>query len=392
MSFDLLLPLLEKKRNSVLSNNNWRKIDIRKPIVVLPLPYNGEDIIRTLRENSILIEKIFDNNPELHGKKIDSVEISPVDYIKEFEPSTQIVIITKNPKVVDQLIKQLLKLGIEKHSIYTFYDLLNSISENLRLKIHRFYMVYFDISNEYNDKYAIESKSENLIQLMDCLADERSKNVLLSLLAARYYEDFRLLSFAIDEKPQYFTNFFPIRENEIFIDAGAYIGDTVSDFIMCTKNNNYSAYCYEPNPIIYKRLQETICDNKKINIVNAGLGLKNGILKFRSAKDGSGKIDKGGDLEVKIYQGDSLNIIPTWIKADVEGNEIAMLNGFNKTIRKYKPRLSICVYHNHDDLWEIPKYIKSLNPDYHLFFRHYALNSYESVIYAAMPGDYSILK
>jgi len=81
---------------------------------------------------------------------------------------------------------------------------------------------------------------------------------------------------------------------------------------------------------------------------------------------------------------------PTWIKADVEGSEIALLQGLQDTIRRYRPRLSICVYHNSYDLWEIPKYIKLLVPEYCLFLRHHSHVCTETVLHAAVKGDFSL--
>ncbi|MDR2651595.1 MAG: hypothetical protein LBC68_04690, partial [Prevotellaceae bacterium] len=64
------------------------------------------------------------------------------------------------------------------------------------------------------------------------------------------------------------------------------------------------------------------------------------------------------------------------------GAELKALYGAEKTIKKYKPKLAICVYHRKEDLITIPQYIKLLRDDYCLFLRHYSDFFAETVLYA----------
>ena len=72
----------------------------------------------------------------------------------------------------------------------------------------------------------------------------------------------------------------------------------------------------------------------------------------------------------------------TFIKMDIEGSELKALKGAEKTIRRCRPKLAICVYHRVDDLVTIPQYIQSLCPDYKLFYRNYCQLGLEAIIYA----------
>lgn len=66
---------------------------------------------------------------------------------------------------------------------------------------------------------------------------------------------------------------------------------------------------------------------------------------------------------------------------DIEGAGESALRGCAETIKKYKPKLAICVYHKPEDIFEITEYILYLNPDYKLWLRHYTNLVNETVLY-----------
>lgn len=59
-----------------------------------------------------------------------------------------------------------------------------------------------------------------------------------------------------------------------------------------------------------------------------------------------------------------------FIKADIEGSERDMLEGAIETLRRFKPKLSICTYHLPDDPQVLTYIIKKANPDYHIEYGH----------------------
>lgn len=71
-----------------------------------------------------------------------------------------------------------------------------------------------------------------------------------------------------------------------------------------------------------------------------------------------------------------------FIKLDIEGSELACLKGAEESIRRFKPKLAIAVYHKIEDFWELPLFIHGLNPAYRLCFDHFAPNVWESMLFA----------
>lgn len=72
-----------------------------------------------------------------------------------------------------------------------------------------------------------------------------------------------------------------------------------------------------------------------------------------------------------------------FIKMDIEGAEPAALKGGINTIRKFRPKLAIAIYHSMSDFVHIPKWIHELNLDYTLHLAHYTIHSEETVIFAS---------
>ena len=68
------------------------------------------------------------------------------------------------------------------------------------------------------------------------------------------------------------------------------------------------------------------------------------------------------------------------IKMDIEGYEQKALIGCKKHIKEEHPNLLISVYHNHEDLWKIPKMIDDMYHDYDYYLRCYGNNIFPTEI------------
>ncbi|QHI72056.1 FkbM family methyltransferase [Aminipila terrae] len=122
-----------------------------------------------------------------------------------------------------------------------------------------------------------------------------------------------------------------------------------------------------------------------IEIFNNAVWNKNDILYFLEAGTMGSTINNLGNVKVQAVNLDSVleeKEDISFIKMDVEGAELEALEGAKNTIQQFKPKLAICVYHKVEHHWEIPLYIKNLNPKYKIFMRHHNLMGIETVCYA----------
>ena len=71
-----------------------------------------------------------------------------------------------------------------------------------------------------------------------------------------------------------------------------------------------------------------------------------------------------------------------FIKMDIEGAEMSALEGGIETIRKFRPKLAIAIYHSLDDFFNIPNWILALGLDYEIYIDHYPIHAEETICFA----------
>lgn len=71
-----------------------------------------------------------------------------------------------------------------------------------------------------------------------------------------------------------------------------------------------------------------------------------------------------------------------FIKMDIEGAEPLALEGAIETIKRFRPKLAIAIYHSMDDFVNIPNWILNLGLDYEIFIGHYTIHAEETVCFA----------
>lgn len=154
-----------------------------------------------------------------------------------------------------------------------------------------------------------------------------------------------------------------VGEGDVIVDCGAAEGL----FALRTAPRCRRFYALEPNPIFFAALQKTLAGLDNVELLPYAAGRENaeGYLKLRGQWS---RIDDTAGHRIQIRTLDSLfleNDPPvTFIKADIEGAELIMLQGAIGILRRYKPKIAITTYHPNNDVQEIITFIKLANPEY----------------------------
>ena len=210
--------------------------------------------------------------------------------------------------------------------------------------------------------------------------------IVQQLLSLGVPEENMLILGEIATQRQYFDlPYLDFSENEIFIDAGGFNGDTTVKFAKTTGGRYKQIYVFEPNQKLSSECRTNLADLTNCMIIQKGVWDSKQVLRFVEAEEGSRIVDEMEDLSE--IETDTIDDVlegkpATYIKMDVEGAEINALKGARKTICKYKPKLAISVYHKRDDIWEIPMLLLRYNPEYRFYLRVYSFTGNDTVLYA----------
>lgn len=232
-----------------------------------------------------------------------------------------------------------------------------------------------------NNIVDIEKNREQYHWLYNIFDDDVSCETLESLLHFRYnfdIEKLRIFSLRLDE--QYY-DVVPFSTKETFVDCGAYDGETTKRFVEL--NPDYtSAYVFEPSPKYYAKTCKTLQSYPNVHIHQCATYHETTIQTFNSDKGSASGFSSDGNIKVKTVRlDDIIQEKVTYIKLDVEGAEYETLLGAKRLIETYKPKVAVCVYHNQEDFWRIPRLLLSYNPNYRVLLRHYTEGFLETVMY-----------
>lgn len=132
-----------------------------------------------------------------------------------------------------------------------------------------------------------------------------------------------------------------INVGDTVIDVGAYIGDHTIAYARAVAHTG-TVHAFEPNYRAFQCLEYNMKKHPQVKIYQCGIGDKHGTMGVVSENLNHGMAYMSGDGNIPIITIDSMNLKKcNFIKIDVEGMELAVLKGAEKTIDRCKPKLLI---------------------------------------------------
>ncbi len=348
------------KENKIQSFINIYQ-DHKFPVFLFGLGGSIDVYLKLLIKYNIHPEYIIDNNPSITNSTYKNIQIKSADILNEYKSA---YIIISAPSHAESIISQV-----------------NNISKDLTI-------VQFDPSLEiiqnvsHEERRAFYSQhSEELNSLYNLLNDDISKNTFEKIIEGALTSDNYCYN-QIATNNQYFPDIIMsnLNESEVFLDVGAFIGDSSIEFINAVNNKFSKIIGFEPKTENIETALSQLNDDR-IQFYPYGVGEKNETL-YLYGEEGLDDFahiseDKNDNYtEIKIISIDNfikdfINEKYTYMKMDIEGMEVSALKGAANTIREYHPKLAISIYHKLDDFITIPDTILSIDPSYKLYIRHY---------------------
>ena len=229
--------------------------------------------------------------------------------------------------------------------------------------------------------YAREHRDE-LKKVYELLADAQSKKVFENVI--RYKLSGKLDYLVECETPsEEKYDLLKIGIEEIYLDMGAYDGDTVVEFLNETSMQFKKIYAMEPDAKNYRKMKRRLymIGSALLEAYNCGAWDEDTSVMFdlrsgRSSKavpTGEGTLNPARFRKIKMIKADTLlqGQPVTYLKMDVEGAEEKAINGARETILNFAPKLNIALYHRNEDIFKIPLLINSMHKKYKLYMRHH---------------------
>ena len=337
----------------------------------------GRKVLAALRAVGIEPIAFVDNNSKLWDGSIDGLAVySHAEGARRFGKSATFCVTIWRGEGTDTMaerLQPLLDLGCA--NVIDFGSLVWRYSEAL--------LPHYSLDLPHKVLLA----ADKVRAAFDLWHDEASRAEYVAQVRWRLRLDFDNLPLPVQERIYFPVDLYKIDEEEVFVDCGAYDGDTIRDFLQFSGGRFRRIYAFEADPQNFAKLERFVGElptsvRERIEPIGKAAGERAGVLRFSATGTAAASVSAQGIDVPSVTLDHELSVPPTLIKMDIEGSEVAALRGAQGVVGKLAPILCVCVYHSQDHLWNIPLQIASSHAGYKMFLRPHVRESWDLVCYA----------
>ena len=320
----------------------------QKPIVLYGMGNGADKIISVLNMYGIKISGVFASDGFVHQKIFHGFNVT--DYKTAKETFGDMIVLVCFGSSLPDVIANIKRIADEQELYAPDVPVYGDVLFNL----------------EY-----VAANRDRLEKIYNLLADDISKKVFYNAVMYKLTGKIDYLFECETPCDEIYENILKFSANETYFDLGAYRGDTVEEFLSQTESYN-KIIAVEPDLKTYNKLCIATQSIKNITNINACVCDIDGKITFEMNGSRGSTIGKG-DSVINSVTIDALTqkAIPTYIKMDIEGAELAAINGGKNTISSFKPKMQIAAYHRSEDLFALPESVLKLRSDYKIYLRHF---------------------
>jgi len=338
----------------------------------------GREMLKRLRAAGVEPVAFTDDTAEKQGRTIDGLTVmSPCTACERFGAGLVFVVTILNPLVNFVTARRRLRESGAARVISFLH---------LAWRYPQTCLPY----RQFESPSTLLEKAGDIRRAFPIFADDESRRQFVAHLRFRLHLDYAALP------PNAPDNYFPagllpaLPPEAVFVDCGAYDGDTIRAFLAHQRGKFKSIFAFEPDPQSYKQLQTYVSslraeDAQRIQLFQAAVGEQRARLRFDAAGNMSSSFSNAGAIEVTVLPIDEVvaeSGASLYLKFDVEGAELAALKGSGELISRARPLLALSVYHRPDDLWQLPLYLAAQDLDYRLYLRTQGEDGTEVICYS----------
>jgi len=342
----------------------------------------GRKTLAGLRRVGIEPLAFTDNNSQLWNTSVDGLNVLPPrEAAQRFGQDAAFVVTIWKGEATDRMHERMQQL----------HDLRCS-------RIVPFGPLFWKYSDVFLPHYAFDlphkvyEQADAVRKAFSLWADDASRREFLAQIRWRTQLDFDGLPDPVRHEIYFPRDLFALVPDEVFVDCGAFDGDTMRRFLHHQDGRFGKLIAFEPDPANFQNLQQYVSAlpsavSERITVHQKAVGARNEKVRFDATGTESSAVGSG-DLAVDCAALDDIldGCVPSYIKMDTEGSELAALAGAQKTVGRHAPALALCVYHLQDHVWKIPLFVHALSERYRFFLRPHLLEVWDLVCYA-VPVD-----
>jgi FkbM family methyltransferase len=348
----------------------------KRPVVLFGAGQLGHITLVGLRRLGVEPIAFTDNNSRLWNTEVDGVQVlSPQEAARLHGEEAIFIVTIWRARSADRMLQReaaLRTLGC-RHVI-TFQPLF--------WKHPEIFLPHYAVDLPHK----VYEQADEVRQAGKLWEDDASRGEYLAQLRWRMLGDLNNMPDPVEHAAYFPKELCPLTDSEVFVDCGAYDGDSIQSFLQETTSTFTHIHAFEPDPGNFAQLQKNVSllpTRDSISMRQSAVGATSGVVAFSAEGSESSRVGKGEmDVECVVLDEVLAGAHPTYIKMDIEGSELDALAGARGIIQRHSPVLAICAYHLQNHLWQIPLLIRSFSDEYAFFLRPHHLEGWDLVTYA----------
>lgn len=175
--------------------------------------------------------------------------------------------------------------------------------------------------------------------------------------------------------------------DERLLDVGAYHGGVCLRFAERRSCQFQKVWAVEPDPTARAILEAEITSRGhelqgRVAVLDHVFGATAGPAPFSDGFGPGSQCADGGSVERPMLALDDLALDPSFVTIDVNGHEVAVLEGAAETLQRMRPIVAVDIGHGADGLWRSSAWLMKALKDYRFLMRLHGWHGARAVVYA----------
>lgn len=325
-----------------------------KPVVLYGMGNGADKILDWCEENDVRVEGVFASDEFVRGQQFRGFTVERYDALRARLGDELLVVIafaSERPEVLERFVQL-------AHTTQVVAP----------------HLLLFDETETVSIAWLAKYEHE-LQQVYDRLADAASRRVFAAALNYKLSGKIEYLFDCTTQREEDLRQLVAPTEDELYMDLGAYNGDTINELGCLTDWHWQEVLAVEPDRRNCRKLralaQSLGAEGLAVEVHEAGIWSKAGELGF---SDSGGRQSTFIGAQKRTVPVTTIDAVAdgravTLIKMDVEGAEMQAIAGGRRTISTFSPKLFVAAYHYDVDLFRLPLLLWQLVPEYKIYLR-----------------------